>query len=67
MAMQRIEDMSLLDMEATFGDYFESIPNQKEPLVEGLVSFEEFAQNSTFQGGLRRGEINIICAGGRTR
>ena len=33
MAMQRIEDMSLLDMEATFGDYFESTPKQKEPLV----------------------------------
>ncbi|AKJ73614.1 hypothetical protein SP38_12 [Salmonella phage 38] len=32
MAMQRIEDMSVLDMEATFGDYFESTPKQKRTL-----------------------------------
>lgn len=44
MAMQRIEDMSLLDMEATFGDYFESTPKQKGPLVGRLVVSEAFAQ-----------------------
>lgn len=44
MAMQRIEDMSLLDIEATFGDYFESTPKQKDPLVGRLVVSEEFAQ-----------------------
>lgn len=46
MAMQRIEDMSQLDMEAIFGDYFESTPKQeKTPLVGCLVVSEEFAQN----------------------
>ncbi|AXC41112.1 hypothetical protein HYP66_gp181 [Salmonella phage S118] len=44
MAMQRIEDMSVLDMEATFGDYFESTPKQKEPLVGRLVVSEAFTQ-----------------------
>lgn len=44
MTMQRIEDMSLLDMEAAFGDYFEPTPKQKDPLVGRLVVSEEFAQ-----------------------
>ncbi|AHZ60274.1 hypothetical protein HQ81_0166 [Dickeya phage phiDP23.1] len=44
MAMQRIEDVSLLDMEATFGDYFESTPKQKDPLVGRLVVSESFAE-----------------------
>ncbi|WQZ19179.1 hypothetical protein HNGLIVSP_CDS0096 [Escherichia phage 241] len=79
MAMQRIEDMSVLDMEATFGDYFESTPKQeKTPLMGHLVVSEEFAQKvrdahtlltklDDGQGGFRRGELNIICAGGITR
>ncbi|AEN94288.1 hypothetical protein SFP_0193 [Salmonella phage SFP10] len=73
MAMQRIEDMSVLDMEATFGDYFESTPKQEKG---HLVVSEEFAQKvqdtlptklNDGQGGFRRGELNIICAGGITR
>lgn len=64
MAMQRIEDMSALEIEATFGDYFEEIPKKEDAQVMRFVTFEEFAEKT---GGIPRGELNIICAGGRTK
>lgn len=67
MAMQRIEDMSALEIEAAFGDYFETIAKKKDPLVGYPIVSEGFWQDREvdqgIQGGFRRGEMNIICAG----
>ncbi|YP_009966670.1 hypothetical protein HYQ26_gp157 [Salmonella phage Se-G] len=45
MAMKRIEDMSEIEMEAAFGDFFDLSPKQKEHVLGHLVVSEAFIQN----------------------
>lgn len=74
MAMQRIEDMDSLDIESMVSVMLEEdrkIPVVQHPMPElgdadGLWKMLN-GNKSSGKSGFARGELNIICVGGRTR
>lgn len=64
MAMQRIEDMNNIDLEALVSELLEIDPKVNPE----HHSFDELCETlmKPSQQGFRRGELNIITAGGRS-
>ncbi|WPJ72091.1 hypothetical protein DEEACLCL_00074 [Salmonella phage CRW-SP2] len=62
MAMQRIEDMNNIDLEALVSDLLE-VDSKASP---EHLSFDNFCEMmGSSQQGFQRGELNIISTGGR--
>ena len=74
MAMQRFEDMDDIELVALVSVLLEDDPKMASHVKpEPIRLLKEGDSEGVWdllgvnQGGFRRGELNIICAGGRTR
>lgn len=74
MAMKHFEDMNDLDIDALVTVLLEDDPKMAAQVKPEPVRVLEAGDSQGVwdilgmsQGGIRRGELNVICAGGRTR
>ena len=74
MAMQRIEDMNGVELDALVSVLLEDDPKMAAQVKPQPIRLLKDGDSEGVwellgepQGGFRRGELNIICVGGRTR